>query len=502
MDLQSPAAIKRAAQNVVAQHARARSGPLVVWAGVDEPAARFAARAAKIKRHWDGRVLAVTSYGMTTPDDVEPVMLPVKAFCALHPSRRARYRVLRGGRGAAKSWSIARALILTALSHGVRVLCCREIQRSIRESTHRLLAEQIDALGLGQYFEVGMQTIVGYNASEFIFEGLWSNTSKLKSIEGIDICWVEEAAGVSADSWQTLTPTVRKAGSEIWVNYNPIDATDPTHQMFAVSPPPDAIVDHLDWRDNPYFPVELTREREYLLRVDPDAHAHVYGGECRLISNAAVLAGKWGIEAFDPGADWGDALFGVDYGYSQDPSTMVKLWVHERVLYLEYEAYAVGCDIDRLPQLFDRVPGARNAIIRADNARPETTSYLVAHGYPGMRSCEKWSGSVEDGVAHLRSYERIVIHPRCEHATQEARLWSYKTDRLSHEVTPQLLDRHNHIWDAARYALQPVIKPGGPTAFLQYMGQQLTEQRTPKNPALATRPGAVVRDLDIFGHKL
>jgi hypothetical protein len=119
-----------------------------------------------------------------------------------------------------------------------------------------------------------------------------------------------------------------------------------------------------------------------------------------------------------------------------------------------------------------------------------------------MRSCEKWSGSVEDGVAHLRSYERIVIHPRCEHATQEARLWSYKTDRLSHEVTPQLLDRHNHIWDAARYALQPVIKPGGPTAFLQYMGQQLTEQRTPKNPALATRPGAVVRDLDIFGHKL
>jgi len=173
------------------------------------------------------------------------------------------------------------------------------------------------------------------------------------------------------------------------------------------------------------------------------------------------------------------ALYGVDYGYSQDPSVMVKLWTHERVLYVEYESYAIGCDIDQLPRLFDRVPGAREAIVRADSARPETTSFLQQHGYPGMRSCEKWSGSVEDGCAHLRSYEAIVIHPRCEHAIQEARLWSYKTDARTGEITPQLIDRHNHVWDAARYACGPLIKRAGGAGLLAWYAEQLAGSGAP-----------------------
>ena len=199
---------------------------------------------------------------------------------------------------------------------------------------------------------------------------------------------------------------------------------------------------------------------EYDYRVDPDAAAHVWGGQCRSLSDAQVLKGKWTVEAFVHKPDWHGPYFGADWGFSQDPTALVKLWISDNCLYAEDEAYGVGVEIDETPALFKTVPGADKHLIRADNARPETISYMNRNGLR-VEAVQKGKGSVEDGVAFLRHFERIIIHPRCKHTAQEARLWSYKTDKLTGDVLPILLDKHNHTWDAARYALEPMIKAEG-----------------------------------------
>jgi phage terminase large subunit len=394
-------------------------------------------------------------------------------------------------------------LIVTAVARRVRVGCFREFQRSIAESSHRLLADQVEALGLSKWFDIKNQSITSHTGAEFIFEGLWANVNKIKSLEGIDIAWVEEAAKVSANSWNVLVPTIRKAGSEVWANFNPEDDTDPTYQRYVVAPPPDALVENVTWLDNPWFPVELERERLYLLSVDPDAHAHVWGGECRRQSDAQVLKGKYIVESFEPASEWDGPYLGADWGFSQDPTTLVKCYVYERKLYIEYEAFGVGVDIDKTAALFDTVPRAREYNIRADSARPETISFMQQHGYPAIRGVEKWPNSVEDGVAFLRQFEQIVIHPRCAHAQQEARLYSYKVDRLTGDVLPDLVDRHNHIMDALRYALQPLIKQGGSgAAILQYMRDELAKQgKDPERQTIYNTPGIKITILNSTGYK-
>lgn len=372
--------------------------------------------------------------------------------------RPARYKVAHGGRGGAKSWAFARALLIKGAQAPVRVLCARELQVSIADSVYKLLKEQIEELGLQAYYEVQKSGIYGSNGTEFIFAGIRSNVTKIKSMEGVDVAWVEEAQSISAASWDVLIPTIRKPGSEIWVSFNPDLDRDPTYKRFVLNPPPGAVVVEVSWADNPWLPEPLRIEKDYLYRTDPEAAAHVWGGKTRRNSNAQVLRGRYRIEAFEPGEGWDGPYYGADWGFGVDPTALVRCWVFGRTLYIEYEAYGVGVEVDHTPRLFDQVPGAREHVIRADNARPETISYMQRHGYPRMLAAEKGPGSVEDGVEHLRSYEAIVIHPRCTHAADEARLWSYKVDKLTGDVLPVLVDRNNHIMDALRYALEPIIK--------------------------------------------
>ncbi len=373
-----------------------------------------------------------------------------------------RYKVAYGGRGGAKSWGFARALLLEAARRRLRVLCARELQLSIQDSVHKLLKEQIDELGLGSFYTVQESVIRGVNGSEFIFSGLRSNVTKIKSMEGIDICWVEEAQMVSAESWGVLIPTVRKDGSEIWVTFNPVNDTDPTYDRFVKKPPPNATVVPIGWEDNPWLPDVLKQEKDYLYSIDPDAADHVWGGKTLRNSVAQVLRGRYAVESFEPGKDWHGPYYGADWGFSVDPTVLMRCWIHNRVLYLEHEAYGVGVDVDDTPKLFESVPASKGHIIRADSARPETISYMRRHGYSRLLGVSKRKGSVEDGVEHLRSYERIVIHPRCHHAAEEARLWSYKVDKLTGDVLPDLVDKHDHCWDAVRYALEPIIRAGKP----------------------------------------
>jgi len=386
--------------------------------------------------------------------------------------RPARYKVYYGGRGGGKSWTVARALIIKGLQSKIRVLCAREFQTSIADSVHKLLSEQIEALGLAPYYEVQKTRIIGLNGTEFIFKGIRHNVQEIKSTEGVDYCWIEEAQSVSEESWGVLIPTIRQEGSEIWMTFNPQDDDDPTYKKFVLNPPPGAIVRKVSWRDNPHFPQVLRDEMEYLRRVDPDAYAHVWEGETRTISDAVILRGKVEVRPFEtPPVD--RFYFGADWGFSQDPTVLIRCFVVDRTLYIDHEAYSIGCDIDKTPALFDRVPESRKWPIYADSARPETISYMRRAGF-NISAAEKWSGSVEDGIAFLRSFEKIVIHERCKHAAEEARLYKYKVDTRTGEVLPVIVDAHNHVIDALRYAISKLVRnPRRPMSINSFSGEAM-----------------------------
>ena len=215
------------------------------------------------------------SHRASSPSKTLDLKLTEKFEPFLHPSR---YKVAYGGRGSGKSWSIAQLLVMQAFTQRKRVLCAREIQRSIEDSVIQLLADTIERMGLQAFFEVQKTQILGRNGSRFFFAGLRSNVTKIKSFEGIDIVWVEEAESVTNQSWDTLIPTIRKQGSEIWVSFNPLDEFDATYQRFVITPPPDAYVVKVNWSDNPWFPVELEKERVHLQATNPDLYEHVWEG--------------------------------------------------------------------------------------------------------------------------------------------------------------------------------------------------------------------------------
>jgi phage terminase large subunit len=373
--------------------------------------------------------------------------------------RRARYKVAYSGRGAGKSWQFARALLIRGLQRPERILCAREYQASIRDSVHYLLERQIDLCGLSGFYRVDRRAIYGINGTEFVFTGVRHNPTAIKSMEGVTIAWVEEAERVSEASWEILVPTIRETGSEIWVSFNPDLATDPTYRRFVEKPPPDAIVKRYTFRDNPKMSDELEAERLWMQRTDPDAYANIWEGEPRSATDAQILRGKWQIDAFEIPADAYGPYLGADWGFAQDPTALVQLYISadRRTLMVADEATGVGVDIDDTPALFDRVDGVREYTIRADSSRPETISHMRRAGFD-CRGARKGKGSVEDGIAFLRSFDVILIHDRCRMAQQEARLYCYEIDALTGDIKPRPRDEHNHIWDAARYALEPLIR--------------------------------------------
>src|SRR5215831_14040891 len=235
-----------------------------------------------------------------------------------HP---ARYKVLEGGRGGMKSWGTARALLVMSLQKKLRILCAREYMTSIEDSVYKLLRDQIESMNLAPWFQTTKQGIYAANGSEFIFVGLADMTqkmrrTKIKSFEGVDICWIEEAETITDDSWQLLIPTIRKPGSEIWIVYNPNLATDATYRRFHENPPPATIRGVLNWKDNLWISQELLMEKDHLYSVDPEAAAHVWDGELRKHAEAAIFRNKYVIHNFDTPED---ARFyhGLDWGFAQ-----------------------------------------------------------------------------------------------------------------------------------------------------------------------------------------
>jgi phage terminase large subunit len=398
------------------------------------------------------------------------VQLPAYARNLWKPKR---YKVMWGGRGGARSWTVARVLLIKAAQSKLRILCTREMQSSLRDSVHQLLRDQIDLMQLPGFSVTDREIRHTVTGSVFLFEGLRYNVSRVKSLEGIDICWVEEAERISARSWQVLIPTIRKSGSEIWITFNPDQEGDATYQRFIVHTPKDTWEQQINWEDNPWLTEELRAEKDYAYETDPEAAAHVWGGDLRTISEAQILRGKWVVREFTVSRDakgeptWNGPYQGEDFGFGVDPAAAVRCWVHDNVLYIEHEMYQHKLELDDTAQaLNDAIPGFSDYVTRADSSRPDSISFLRRHGVPRIGPTKKGVGSVEDGIAHLRSYKSIVIHPRCKHMVDEAKLYAYKVDQNSGDVLPIIVDKHNHLVDSLRYALEPMIQPRRRAGFL------------------------------------
>ena len=373
--------------------------------------------------------------------------------------KQVRYRAVYGGRGSAKSHSFAQALVLKAAEKPLRIGCYREIQKSIRDSVKRLLDDKIRESGLTDFYESTDTEIRGPNGSLFSFGGLRTNPDAVKSTEGLDIAAVFEANKVSQRSWDLLIPTVRKPGSEIWAEWNPDNPKDPVDAMFRAEAPPGSIVRRVNWDQNPFFPEVLKQELEWDRKRDPEKYAHIWMGEYQRNSEARVFK-NWTVEEFERPKGTVHRL-GADWGFSVDPSVLIRCDIDGNRLYVDYEAYRIGCEIVNLPELFMGVPDAEKWPIRADSARPETINYMQKHGFPKMQAAIKGANSVIEGVQFLQSLD-IVVHPRCKHTIDELTMYSYKVDQDTSEVLPILEDKNNHVIDALRYACEGARRASKP----------------------------------------
>ena len=385
---------------------------------------------------------------IATPAVFEPLLYP------------SRYKGAWGGRGSGKSHFFAESLIERCVMYpGTRWACIREVQKSLEQSVKRLLEDKIGSLGVAHLFDVQAYEIKTHGGGVIIFQGMQNHTAEsIKSLEGFDGAWVEEAQSLSQRSLDLLRPTIRKTGSELWFSWNPNLATDPVDVFLrSDNPPPNSVVVRANYSDNPWLPDELKAELDYDRGRDPDKFQHVWLGGYQKNSESRVFR-NWKVEEFD--VDKNAVIRqGADWGFSIDPTVLVQCYIEGRKLYVCHEAYRVGCEIADTPALFLSLPDSEKWPIVADSARPETISHLQRNGFPKITAAVKGAKSLEEGIEFLRNYD-IIVHPRCKHVIDELTMYSYKTDPLTGEVLSILEDKNNHTIDALRYACEGARRNG------------------------------------------
>lgn len=392
---------------------------------------------------------------------------PAKLKCLFQPSR---YKVLYGGRGGAKSWGVARALLIKGAERPLRVLCAREIQRTIMDSVHRLLSDQIAALSLDSFYTVKDTEIEGKNGTTFAFSGLRAQgVGQLKSFEGVDICWVEEAQTVTKKSWDVLIPTIRKEGSEIWVTFNPELDTDETYTRFVVNTPPDTILANVNWRDNPWFPETLRQEKDHLAKVDPAAHENVWDGKCLSVVPGAIYR-KEIIELIEQQRTRNvpyDPLLKVhtiwDLGWNDQMSIILAQRLGSEVRILEYIEDSHRTLADYVMDLNKRKYAWGTDWLPHDGAAKDfktgksTQEILLSMGRDAQVIPQR---KVEEGIKAAR-----LMFPRCYFDKDKTRrlvdcLKRYRRaiNQSTNEPGAPLHDEYSHGADAFRYLATIVDK--------------------------------------------
>lgn len=389
--------------------------------------------------------------------EVIQIKLPDKLQFLL--TEKWRFKVAYGGRSSGKSFSLIVASLAIAMEKKMRILCVRQFQNSIADSVHKLISDSIYRLKLDKYFTITQNSIRCYNGSEYIFKGIHNNVQEIKSLEGIDLALCEEAQNFTDESWEILIPTIRKEGSEFWICFNPQREDDSTYRRFVKNPSDNCKSVLINYTDNPWCPQVMKEEAESCKKQDYAKYEHIWLGKTVMETEAQIFKGKFELAEFE--ADKGTEFFyGADWGFANDPTAITRCFIEDNCLYIDYESGGVGVEMEELPQLFNKIPGIKQWVVRADAARPETISYVARHGFRCI-AAEKWQGSVEDGIEYIRSFNKIYIHPRCKHVYEEFKYYSYKKDRVSGDILPVVVDAWNHYIDSIRYALQPYIKNRG-----------------------------------------
>lgn len=418
--------------------------------------------------------LKMTATGVSETNEEPTILIPKRMELLLYPRR---FKVFYGGRGSGKTANVVSYLIEKARFRNSRVGCFREIQNSIKESSYAELVDEINRKGHTQEYRCVDGEITHHiTRSKFVFRGLWRNITAIKGMAGLTDVFCEESENISQVSWDTLIPTVRAAGSEIIIVFNPNKETDPTWTNF-VEPYIDKMVDgiyqdddivvvNVNYVHNPWFTEELKQHMNQMKAVDYDRYLWVYEGKFNKRSDEQVFGGKWRIDNFEVKPEWHGPYFGMDFGFSTDPTAMVEVYIEElpggrRNIYINREYGKVGLEITDTPAAMEQsFPMAKRARWYADCARPETISHIKRSGFD-IHPCTKWPGSVEDGVTWLRGCDSIIIHERCKEMQNEAAMYSYKVDKLTGNVLTDIVDAYNHYWDAVRYALNDHIVQRG-----------------------------------------
>lgn len=337
-----------------------------------------------------------------------------------------RYKVAYGGRGSGKSWTVAQLLVMKAMTSSCRILCAREIQKSISDSVIQLLDDTINRMGVQDYFEVQRNQILGPNGSRFIFEGLRANITKIKSMEGIDIVWVEEAESVTSESWDTLIPTIRKPKSEIWITFNPRRQLDATYQRFVITPPPNAYVEKVNYSDNPWFPPELEKERKHMMETDFDLYQHIWEGECLTSHKGAYYQDQMRVartEGRITHVPWEPTLMTQtwwDLGMKDSTAIWFTQTAGREIRFIDYEEHSgeglpfYAKLLQEKPYIYDAHNGPHDLAVRelgSGRSRIEIARELGIH-FHKVRNI-----GIQDGIEAARS-----LFPRCWFDQEKCRL--------------------------------------------------------------------------------
>lgn len=370
--------------------------------------------------------------------------------------------VVHGGRGSGKSWAVADRLAVRGTESRRRIFGAREFQNSIEDSSKALLEDRIAALGLPgwQPLQTELRCL---NGSYVRFVGLRTNPDSVKSKEAITDMWIEEANRLSMPTITKLMPTLGRVGApKLYLTFNLESEDSPVFREFILNPQPNSVIIKTTYRDNPHFPPYLKLQMERMRRIDPELAAHVWDGEPLTISKAQIFAGRWSVDTFEPGAEsdgWRGPFYGADFGFAADPNVLVETWIRENILYIAKEAFGWKVENSELPALYRKIrPDIAAWPIRADSARPETISYLNHECGMNVQGVKKWQGSVEDGIAFMRSFDKIVIHPSCKHMEEAMKGYSFKVNKDTGDVLPIPLHAYSDGPDAVRYSLEPMIR--------------------------------------------
>jgi phage terminase large subunit len=391
------------------------------------------------------------------------IEIPHKLLPIFQPKR---YKVIHGGRGSGKSWSVARALVSLGASKPIRVLCARETQKSIQESVHRLLKDQIESLGLDQFYTIQENKILGTNGTEFTFAGIrQQGVFNLKSYEGTDICWVEEAQVVTKKSWDVLIPTIRKPGSEIWVTFNPELDTDETFSRFVIRPPEESVIIEMNWQDNPWFPPELDKERRQWLDRDPVGYLTTWEGKCRPAVEGAIYANE--IEAtqregriravpYDPQLKVHTVW---DLGWNDSMSIICVQRVASEVRVIDYIEDSHRTVDSYVMQLQERKWNWGTDYIPHDGAHRDfksgkSTQELLQTLGRNVQVLAR--GNPEEGIRLARMiFPRTYFDAdRCTELVNHLKRYRRQINQVTQEAGAPLHDEHSHAADAFRYLAQ------------------------------------------------